>query len=43
MDDELLALLAGKGVPCFAMSSGLTTKDFGWGTPTFHKMVRQDS
>ena len=23
----------------FAMASGLTQEDFGWGSPTFHKMV----
>lgn len=39
MDDQLLEALLAAGVPAFAMSSGLTTKDFGWGTPTFFKMV----
>ena len=28
-------------VPTFSMSSGLTLEDFGWGTPTFHKMGRE--
>lgn len=40
MDDKLLELLVEKKVPTFSMSSGLTLDDFGWGTPTFHKMVR---
>lgn len=39
MDDQLLEALLAAGIPAFAMSSGLTTKDFGWGTPTFFKMV----
>jgi hypothetical protein len=39
MDDTLLELLLSKSVPTFGMSSGLTLGDFGWGTPTFHKMV----
>lgn len=41
MDDQLLAELVALGVPTFAMSSGLTTGDFGWGSPTFHKMGRE--
>lgn len=41
MDDKLLEHLLEKGVPTFSMSSGLTLDDFGWGSPTFHKMVRQ--
>lgn len=39
MDDKLFEFLDGKGVPTFSMSSGLTLDDFGWGTPTFHKMA----
>ena len=39
MDDALLKVLVDRGIPAFAMSSGLTTADFGWGSPTFHKMV----
>ncbi|KAI3434501.1 hypothetical protein D9Q98_002576 [Chlorella vulgaris] len=41
MDDTLLELLLSKSVPTFGMSSGLTLGDFGWGTPTFHKMGRE--
>ena len=33
MDDTLLEHLLKEGVPTFAMSSGLTLEDFGWGTP----------
>jgi hypothetical protein len=40
MDDSLLDFLVQKRIPTFSMSSGLTLGDFGWGTPTFHKMVR---
>ena len=40
MDDELLGRLVSENVPTWAMGSGLTTKDFGWGTATFHKMGR---
>lgn len=39
MDDKLLDFLIEREVPVFSMSSGLTLDDFGWGTPTFHKMV----
>lgn len=39
MDDKLLDFLLAREVPAFSMSSGLTLDDFGWGTPTFHKMV----
>ena len=42
MDDELLEALLERGVNCFAMQSGLSTDDFGWGSKQFHKMVRQD-
>ena len=40
MDDKLLEKLASTGVNTFSMNSGLTTEDFGWGSKTFHKMVR---
>ena len=40
MDDKLLEFLQAEEVPTFSMSSGLTLDDFGWGSPTFHKMVR---
>lgn len=40
MDDKLLEALASDGVGAFSMDSGLTTGDFGWGSATFHKMVR---
>jgi hypothetical protein len=40
MDDKLLEFLQAENVPTFSMSSGLTLDDFGWGSPTFHKMVR---
>ena len=39
MDDELLEALVERGVNCFAMQSGLSTADFGWGSKQFHKMV----
>ena len=32
--------LVKRGIPTFAMHSGLSEDDFGWGSPTFHKMVR---
>lgn len=41
MDDELLQAMLDAGVPTFAMSSGLTKGDFGWGSPTFNKMGRE--
>ncbi|GAB4813810.1 hypothetical protein N2152v2_000856 [Parachlorella kessleri] len=41
MDDDLLQALLDANVPAFAMSSGLTTKDFGWGSTSFHKMGRE--
>lgn len=28
-----------RGINTFAMHSGLTEEDFGWGSPNFHKMV----
>ena len=40
MDDQLLQRLVAADVPTWSMQSGLTTNDFGWGTPTFHKMGR---
>jgi arabinosyltransferase len=40
MDDDILKALVAKGVNAFAMGSGLSLGDFGWGSPTFHKMVR---
>lgn len=30
-----------RGINTFAMHSGLSEDDFGWGSPTFHKMVRR--
>ena len=41
MDNRLLEVLVEKNIPCFAMSSGLTTNDFGWGSSTFFKMGRE--
>eukprot|EP00854_Cymbomonas_tetramitiformis_P025831 gene25831-31606_t len=41
MDDPLLRKLLAEGIPTFAMASGLTTEDFGWGSPNFHKMGRK--
>ena len=41
MDDELLEALLTANIPAFAMSSGLTLGDFGWGSPTFNKMGRE--
>mmetsp|Transcript_35964 Transcript_35964/g.88593 ORF Transcript_35964/g.88593 Transcript_35964/m.88593 type:complete len:683 (-) Transcript_35964:285-2333(-) len=41
MDNELLNALIDDKVPTFAMQSGMTTKDFGWGTENFHKMGRK--
>jgi len=40
MDDDLLHRLLAENIPTWAMNSGLSTKDFGWGTATFHKMGR---
>ncbi len=40
MDDDILKALVTKGVNTFAMGSGLSLGDFGWGSATFHKMVR---
>ena len=41
MDNELLTKLIDDEVPTFAMQSGMTTSDFGWGTENFHKMGRK--
>eukprot|EP00887_Chlorella_sp_A99_P001666 scaffold8.g1666.t1 len=41
MDDQMLEWLLDQRIPAFAMSSGLTLSDFGWGSPTFHKMGRE--
>ena len=41
LDDELLQALASHGINTFAMRSGLSRDDFGWGSPQFHKMVRR--
>ena len=31
--------LVKRRISTFAMHSGLSEDDFGWGSPTFHKMV----
>ena len=41
MDNELLVRLIDDKVPTFAMQSGLTTADFGWGSKNFHQMGRK--
>jgi len=41
MDDDILKELVHRGVNTFSMRSGLSTSDFGWGSPTFHKMGRE--
>ena len=42
MDNKMLKALQERGIPCFAMNlNTLTLGDFGWGSPTFHKMGRQ--
>eukprot|EP01065_Artemidia_motanka_P007583 TRINITY_DN13793_c0_g1_i1.p1 TRINITY_DN13793_c0_g1~~TRINITY_DN13793_c0_g1_i1.p1 ORF type:complete len:673 (+),score=122.97 TRINITY_DN13793_c0_g1_i1:96-2114(+) len=41
MDDDLANALREREVPTFAMRSGLSTKDFGWGSSQFHKMGRE--
>ena len=41
MDDELYDELAARDIATFSMTSNLTTNDFGWGSPTFHKMGRE--
>lgn len=40
MDNELLQALVQRNITCFAMESGLSTGDFGWGSQEFHRMVR---
>lgn len=40
MDRELLVRLLHVGIHAFAMQSGMTTNDLGWGTENFHLMVR---
>ena len=37
----LLQELVKRRISTFAMHSGLSEDDFGWGSPTFHKMVMQ--
>lgn len=41
MDNELLQALFQRNISCFAMESGLSIGDFGWGSKEFHKMVRR--
>lgn len=38
MDLPALEGLLGRGIPAFYINSGLTTEDYGWGTPNFRKM-----
>jgi len=38
MDMAALEGLLGHGIPAFYINSGLTTEDYGWGTPNFRKM-----
>eukprot|EP00884_Botryococcus_braunii_P011901 jgi/Botrbrau1/20711/Bobra.0058s0040.1 len=40
MDNDILKELVDRGINTFAMASGLSLEDFGWGSPTFHKMGR---
>lgn len=40
MDNELLQALLQRNISCFAMESGLSIGDFGWGSQEFHRMVR---
>lgn len=40
MDKLILGRLVRAGIPCFAMQSGLSPQDFGWGSDQFHAMVR---
>lgn len=40
LDDELLEALVSRGVPTFAMHTGLSaSRDLGWGSPDFFLMV----
>ncbi|CAL8469429.1 g8970 [Coccomyxa elongata] len=41
MDDKILQALVDRGVHTFAMRSGLSEDDFGWGSASFHKMGRE--
>lgn len=38
MDMPALEGLLAHGIPAFYIDSGLTTEDYGWGTPNFRKM-----
>lgn len=38
LDEEALRGLQQHGIPCFFMDSGLTTKDYGWGTYAFRQL-----
>lgn len=38
MDMPALEGLLSHGIPAFYINSGLTTEDYGWGTPNFRKM-----
>ena len=38
MDDQVGHALASRGVNTFFMSTGLTTRDTGWGTPAFRQL-----
>jgi len=38
MDMSALEGLLSHGIPAFYIDSGLTTEDYGWGTPNFRKM-----
>ena len=41
LDDELLEALVSRGLPTFAMSTGLSaSRDLGWGSPDFFLMVQ---
>ena len=40
LDDELLEALVSRGIPTFAMNTGLSaSRDLGWGSPDFFLMV----
>eukprot|EP00892_Ulva_mutabilis_P011070 jgi/Ulvmu1/8335/UM042_0041.1 len=41
MDKLILGRLLRAGIPCFAMQSGLSPDDFGWGSAQFHAMGRK--
>ena len=38
LDEKALRGLQEHGIPSFVISSGLTTNDYGWGTPAFRKL-----